>query len=335
MLDYVIALSAELGPVMESFMQRASIFKHPVRLLLLERQSWDSGGLVENNHTDPGDAPAKRFTPSLGRAAWFDELKDAAPGHDLTDFRFEQRGVIELRKLRMTHLLAIVRNVHQVKSGGKELLKPEKELETFLARIDKEGRPLYAYFLGKTIAEGDFNGSWNRDDLLNIALTNDQKKRWKAAFDGSPPPRFSSDHPAIEIAVLVSMAGGASYQQLLELEDPPALDDLTMRQALVLTGGPSENSVTGPAEVIPPLLPDILGEWFVLNVLKRRKQTKRQHLIGQAWTLSPVGMARFIEHIAADFPQDTVCREIIGTPPKDAVPYTEFVKKSASITSAL
>ncbi|AGA92304.1 hypothetical protein Thimo_3648 [Thioflavicoccus mobilis 8321] len=58
-LDYVVGREDKIQPAIQTLAQRADELRRPVRLLLLERQRWDRGGLRTTVRSDG------RFDPLL------------------------------------------------------------------------------------------------------------------------------------------------------------------------------------------------------------------------------------------------------------------------------
>jgi len=113
-LDYVIGREAEISPMLLTLARRADDLskRTRIRILLLERQRWDRGGFIASG------SPGSAFAPSLsadseGRAAWFVKLAGRYDGNDsaLMATRFDQSGVLELRRLEEASLVSIVRQV--------------------------------------------------------------------------------------------------------------------------------------------------------------------------------------------------------------------------------
>lgn len=237
-------------------------------------------------------------------SAWFEDVNQAANKCDLADPRYlyERSGVIELKSLALDNLVQITRDTYSSKTEGRTLRELDKSLATALKRYDGEGRPLYAYFLGQAFAEGGHKDTWQSDDLLKFVLSREQKKRWSTKFDGRPPSLGSNDE-ALHLSIVATICGGISRERMVKVHDMGAIDDELFERALVLTGGPIERGVLGAAEFVPPMQPDILGEWFALSSLRLRPQAMRTGLISEAWATSAIGMARFIQRVASDFPK--------------------------------
>ncbi|MCP1469877.1 hypothetical protein J3E64_001559 [Sphingobium sp. OAS761] len=108
--DYVIGAEAEIGKMMGILAQRKRKLRNKVRVLLVERQPWNKGGL-QLAPPPANESEGNRLGPFElvdGQAEWFSQLNgasyeiaNASLAHE--EFRFES-GIIELRKLRPDQL---------------------------------------------------------------------------------------------------------------------------------------------------------------------------------------------------------------------------------------
>jgi len=201
-LDYVIGREAAIKPVLQTLAGRAAELRKPVRLLLLERQRWDRGGLGALTRAGDGG----RGLGFDGRAEWFLALAERPDGNDprLETTRFED-GVLELERLADADLVAIVRRIAELNrtaSAGAEIALGDTAITDQLRHIDSAGRPLYAYFLGQALADGadPTNGGsgsgWRREDLLNATLERDRNTRWRDASAWTPPASATTARPS-------------------------------------------------------------------------------------------------------------------------------------------
>ncbi len=300
-VDYVVGRDLSVGRVLRRLARRADEFRLPVRLLLLERQRWDRGVALNALNDDGGETG--------GRADWFIALTDRYDGADwaLSRTRFEA-GVIELTELNSEDLVSIVRRIAELQ--GCELALDDIRIGAELARIDAHGRPLYAYFLGQTLAREPERRGWTLEELLDAVLRREWAQRWPAAFDGSAP-EIGEDHAAARLSVIATMCDGIDWKFSRELGAPFDVGPKDRRRALVMTDGPLARGV--PANNIPALQPDILGEWFVIRSI--RDGLPIEILCEGAWKIGPKGMARFLERLAQDFPKHVVTSALLGCLP--------------------
>jgi len=88
LLDYVIGREAAIKPLLQTLAARADGLRRPVRLLLLERQRWDHGGLAVANRSanrSANHATGPDLAPTLGTdgcAEWFLKLAERYDGND-------------------------------------------------------------------------------------------------------------------------------------------------------------------------------------------------------------------------------------------------------------
>ena len=309
-LDYVVGRESQIGPVIQTLARRAGELRKPVRLLLLERQRWDRGGLgALGRSVGPGLAPSAE---SEGRADWFVKLAERHDGNDtaLDATRFED-GVLELKRLEPSDLIAIVRRIEELEGAGTAL--PDPAIAERLQRIDSAGRPLYAYFLGQALAAGGPAGpGWSRDDLLDAALERDWGSRWQRFLGGSAPC-LGDGSPAERIAVVATIAGGLDCAAAARRGLIPHADEDTRRRALVLTDGPMSSGVSGPSQVVPALQPDLLGEWLVLRAFAGGLPAGE--CLDLAWRSAPDRTAAFLQRLTQDFPDDPVTAELLEREP--------------------
>ncbi|WP_297339517.1 hypothetical protein, partial [Pseudophaeobacter sp.] len=275
-IDYVTQPGKLVGPLLAMLMARGHELGHEVRLILVERQRWDRGatdGYISDPKTErrKGRAQAdltsnldkevseiraglteESFTLSLGRSAWFETLraeKDAY-GEDRSskltfsdvdlvsrEFQFQQNALLELEPLKKEKLTEITRRVARTQNGDKPINYSDKFIEETLVRFDNAGRPLYAFFLGLSLADGRFQKAWTRGDLLTDILGIYSEKRWSAEFLEAAPGE-SADIPAIHLAVAATVVRALTRSALTGWPTTPEIDDKEFREALTLVGAP-------------------------------------------------------------------------------------------------
>jgi len=313
-LDYVVGRESQIGPIIQTLARRAEALRKPVRLLLLERQRWDRGGLgALGRSAGPGLAPGAE---SEGRADWFVKLAERHDGNDpaLDATRFED-GVLELKRLEPPDLIAIVRRIAELEGAATAF--PDPTIAERLQHIDSAGRPLYAYFLGQALAAGGPAGpGWSRDDLLDATLERDRGSRWQRFLGGSAPC-LGDGSPAERIAVVATIAGGIDCAAAARRGLIPHADKDTRLQALVLTDGPISSGVSGPGQLVPALQPDLLGEWLVLRAFA--EGLPAGEILDLAWRSAPDRTAAFLQRLAQDFPVHPVTAELLEREPPDAL----------------
>ncbi|WP_127599609.1 tetratricopeptide repeat protein [Nitratireductor alexandrii] len=318
-VDYVLGREREIAPAFQDLLRRSKEFEKSVRLLLVERQRWDRGGLERRQARGATGKPSVEFQPTEGgKAQWFLNICEK-PSPDDADISPEDAritgtcfkdelicptGVIELAPLEPDELVSLTREIAEER--GHEISLSNHEIKTTLEHIDKSGRPLFAYLLAYSLADGRFDEGWGREDLLTHSLQREQNKRWKQAFgaEGRPCPDLDENSDSMRIARIATMIEGlenVTAANTLPEEDWPRLGKKrVLEEALVLVDG-ARGSGSHFAGYIPPMQPDILGEWFVLwafasGVIDYQSMTR------SAWKLAPHKTAVFLERCSQDFP---------------------------------
>lgn len=179
-----------------------------------------------------------------------------------------------------------------------------------LAEIDPQGRPLFALFAGDAIAHGREIRGWDQAALVRDVLER-EKEHWRAAG------ATEHDH---NLLALTTLTAGLPTEVLagLDRELFPAVD---ARGAAVPFRPERFRAMSGydARETLMPLLPDILGELFVLEHLAPRfagDEERAATLRELAWRLGSAGIFSFLTRAAADFPAHESLR-LLDPPPQD------------------
>lgn len=318
--DYVMGQEAHIKTALQALAKRDDGFGgQPVRLLLLERQRWDRGGIKKKYISKDSEEPQLELRSSTtGFAEWFLALCERKDGSDLSlaSTRYDAdggHGVVELESLFVDDLIAITRSVARSLTDA-DLSLSDEEIADALDPIDGQGRPLYAYFLAGALANNTYQPGWTREDLLIDSLDREQRTRWSSAF-GPDCPRIGDDTVAMRLAVLATMLDGFDNGKMTWPFDWQPLDRSAFEGAMVLVDGPRGSGAHFNA-AIPSLQPDILGEWFVLANLSGTLIDYRA--IGNAaWISDPRRMAVFLMRCAQDFPGSEGLIRLLSVPPPD------------------
>lgn len=330
-IDYVLGRERDVAVAFQNLIRRASDFKAPVRLLLLERQPWNQGALARP------PMPSEEFVPAPhGRAAWFLGICQNVPADsdEAVGTQF-QGGVICLGGLRPDDLDSIVEQLlsrHGLEAAG------SPHLQDILHRIDPSGRPLFAHLLALSLIEGDFREEWSREDLLTATLEREQAKRWARLLKESErtAPGLDEDGPSIRLARLATMIGG--FDNMMATRDPALrgtaiTDPQILREALVLVDGPV-GSGAPLAGFIPAMEPDLLGEWFVLWAFANGS-ADNERLVQNAWLLAPNKVPGFLVRCAQSFPNRPEVHWLLDILPVDETARKAFETTSPSLVNTL
>jgi hypothetical protein len=285
---------------------------HPVRLLLLER---------------------------LANVELVESLFEHCPNSRAVLARRFEKEPITLEPLEKDAYLQIAR--------GRD---PEKKLDRFnddalersLKEIDPECRPLFAALLGEDLSsapDDDIHVSLSsestrerRRELLERVIGRD-RKFWenlaRASYqDSKKAENLLESHE--RLLALATITRGFSRSRLEPAAFGPSLylpGDREFDKALYARM--SDQVITADADFLSPLEPDLIGELFVLNLIKDNKRVQRA-LIDLAWKLDPVGSSFFAGMAEVDY-------GTADTPPLRLLPAPSQVtaEMAPSVTHAL
>ncbi len=311
-IDYVISVTEYVKELFATLARNS--FDCPIRLLLLERQSWNQPAItrsVEMRKNNEFDA-----FKILDRAQWFLAITQRHDGNDknIHECRFES-SVLNLQALDSGELASITQEfIKQI--PGSICGYSEKEIKAQLNRIDKQGRPLYAYLLAQEIAFGSNTSEWTREELLTATITREQRKWWRNVFQDNLP-NSESNSVSMKLAVLSTIVNGLNCNDIPENTFVNNLDSDTRKKAIALTGGAYSEDFQGAPYYIPAMQPDILGEWFVISCLSRNISVK--DISELAWKYNPGNTAGFIQRLSLDFPESPVLSDLLDNLDIDSI----------------
>ncbi|MBD0426960.1 hypothetical protein ICN86_09025 [Aquisalinus flavus] len=128
-----------------------------------------------------------------------------------------------------------------------------------LAEIDPQGRPLFAAFYADALARGEPAYRWDRRELVERLLADEEQRYWWLGFIGTEADKKKYKR----LAAIVTLAGGADARQLEALcrssNVLPDWDLDTVPPRLALITGRDAGSGAAPME------PDLIGELFALE----------------------------------------------------------------------
>lgn len=293
--DYVIGREEQIKPIFQILVSNQDSnedkYRHKIRILLVERQRWDQGNVIETLDQNNKDALQQLISIS-NKAEWFIKLceKDDPEGERLKSCLFEN-GIEELKKLDQEDLVTIVKQL-----SGKEFTLSDDALKQILERIDDSGRPLYAYLLAQQLRESEEGyQSWTKIDLLNGQLERD-KRRWEQAFNDKTPT-WGDSHEAMKLAVLATIVRQINFEDEIIKSNFGHIDSSLGKEALAITNSYLVNN--NRPHKIHALEPDLLGEWFVLYCFYQGLNFKE--ILNIAWEYSPNDTAMFLIRVMQDF----------------------------------
>lgn len=328
-VDYILGKESDVAVMFQQLVGRATEFFRPVRLLLLERQPWNHGGLER-----PSIGRAEFFPSPHGHAAWFlDICKSLSPEDErLLASRFGV-GVVALQGLDGDHLSSIVRKVLEYNGLA---LPSSDSIKEKLARIDGSGRPLFALLLGESLVAGDFSENWSREDLLTATLHREQAKRWSGQITSIQPPKLDGAGPSMRLARLATMVGGLdglAISRNPSLSERLLFDVDELFEAMVLVDAPRGTGAP-LSGFIPPVRPDLLGEWFVLWAFASGS-VESVRLARDGWSVSPNKMAAFLNRCCASFPHRPELHWLLDLLPEDEAGRLTYHANGARLVNTL
>jgi hypothetical protein len=269
-IDYVATDYKTILEILAALYLRVNTLQYPVRFLLLEREKngewwkkFEEYYKVENYIPNP-----------------FGEAIDLPPLYN--------------------YLKPII--VFCLQKANKPSPNTEKEwyeiIENLLT-IDPLGRPLFAFYVGLALANGETIRNWKVEDLLENHLKREETHFWK---------NENTNHDLLEkhknLLALATMMGGMSFDVLDNLLEKkylhlPSIDEFDTTIY--------ENLSDIREETLRPLEPDILGEYLVHKQLQKdpknplKNRNKATELVGEAWHKAPIAMDFFVLRFCQDF----------------------------------
>jgi hypothetical protein len=202
---------------------------------------------------------------------WLKEVMGSrSESYEIEQARFPD-SPLTLEAMDEEELWEAIQSMHETASVSPPDRAP---LMARLRELDPLGLPLYAILTADALTAGRDIGGWDRERLMRDVLER-ERQGWV---------NMGITAPYENLLALATMAGGLTEAVL---QDPtlrialPAFEDFDRSLYSVMTGCDLEG------ESLPPLKPDLLGEFFVLNHVKGRNErvTERQamDLCSAAW----------------------------------------------------
>lgn len=186
-----------------------------------------------------------------------------------------------------------------------------------LAEIDKQSRPLFAYLMADAMRNGGNVRAWDRGQLLHDVLQREQRNFWlpaaKLAGQGDRPSDIAKERRALALATMAATRAAPLTRSEIEDCRSPLLPtwDIDRHPSIfaAMTGADTRNAVV-------PLEPDIIGEYFVLEVLSDLAESDAKALVELAWQVRPEQVWWFISRCAEDFPAHPTFRKVLEVQPR-------------------
>lgn len=313
-LDEFIGLELQIGEVMRQMVQNSRNYEHDVRILVVEQQRWDEGALEAVSKAD-AKSTNSRFRPARLQSGWFTKLNLGKTNIDLdyNDFVFED-GVLELSGLSQPDLLQIV--AERFKASRRSLTHSKKFIDDALQRIDGSGSPLFALLLAEALLDGSYQKDWSQERILRFVVDRNRNHRWPAEFNDTVID-LGENRYSIILATLATMVSYLDAGRLKELNEAgwPEPESGTLKESSTIVGDPTDLSLTGPREVVRAMRPPLIGQWFVLQSL--RKSDRRAMCLEAGWQIAPAELTWFLLRISDHFPLSAVVEELMAYLPEN------------------
>lgn len=286
--DYAAFRAKDIGEIVRLLQTQANCKRltFPVRLILLERSRRKHYG-------------KEAYYADVLEEAWFKTFEGVfGADQQLTHSAWYAKGrkPMLLGSLHADHTWAIICAFGK---GKPRQNQRDDILRVLNKQIDRLSRPLYAAMLGDAIGAGRHYNQLGTLDVLTDILQREEERFWRPAWDEADITKEDRERDK-DVLALATMAGEFDMNSAFL---PTALEDMINgetfsweRYALMSAGS------TG--DILKPLLPDVLGEAFVLehlNPRNSRQTTKCERLRNIAWLLNRENLSFFWSRVADDF----------------------------------
>jgi hypothetical protein len=287
--DYAASRAIVIGDIVRMMKTHADYGKvkvpYPVRLLLLER---NIKRYYEGTEYDTDPCEEKWFEDFLG-AGNADQQMVISTWYAKKPMRLGSLDSDDTWKIICTF------GKEKAREKGRDQILEE------LKKIDSLCRPLYASMLGDAIGAGRSHRQWDKRAILRDALEREKKKFWE------PAGVTEEDKDVLALATMAGDIDTESVSLPTEIEEMIKNESFSPERYPLMAAG-STNTV------LKPLEPDILGEAFVLELLrpKNSRQTERVDRIREmAWSLNREKMTSFLFRVANDFPKHPTLKYLL------------------------
>jgi hypothetical protein len=262
-VDYVAAVAASIGKVVDTLQKHSREFAFPVRILLIARSAdepWWKEFLGRESRT---------VSESILAARFFD-------------------SPMQLHSLSTNETWAIIE--HELSAARVGWSEDDKQyLSQKLTALDPSGSPMYAMLLADAFAHGEKAAKWDTALLVENVIER-ERVRWRAAG------MARADEQALALATMIGnlkldVISRAQGKSLL-----PAPEDYKPELFEPITGKPAE------AEIVA-LSPSLIGEIFVLTLPSSRIDRRLRDIARLAFDLNARAASQFVLRVCRDFPE--------------------------------
>lgn len=295
-IDYAMLHEKSVIEILVHLAQKQSCYQHPVRVLLLERD-------IRADWWERLTLPIE-VKRSCYRGDENPQPTDMLPLPPLGDLRWD-----------------IIAQIHH--RNHKPLPPDRAAILAILHGMDPLDRPLFAFFAGMAMVEGENIRGWNKEDLLDNLLLREEENQWKM-----------SDHPLadkyLNLLTLATLTRGLSSSQLKIIQNND-YDWLHSPRKKEKVDGVLYSRLSGIGEeqgerVYKGLEPDLVGEYYVLRRLNQIMTADAEYgpdtvreMIQTAWATQPEAMKlmTFMTHLDFLQPYNGAYELLFKTPPHE------------------
>jgi hypothetical protein len=318
-IDYIPAVAEDLGAWLLKLATTRRV--HSIRVLLLERE----GREKEENTVKPTNENTHQALPSEAirykDPYWMQQLQKGAGYNSRLMQHLHSPGLLPLKPMDEAGLSAIITNYLK---GINKSLPDQNTIQKIIATlksIDPEGgRPLYLLFLADAWA---LNGkkilNWDRNKLLNWIHQNELKRIRLICSDNErvDTKTFQAAYYLMAVAtgieqlplVVARNRHKPVKKALGVLEKFAAKTGVSLSQWIPALGTYDHREAT-----LKGLQPDLMGEYFVLELLKEYDDPlapeQLSKFIALCWTY-PERFVLFLYKCLRDYPEESILRKIV------------------------
>lgn len=296
-IDYAARYEQQLRPLILALHRRQPTFEHPVRVLLIERTlSPEGAGWYQTFIGPPESTQWDLFSCRHGGGDCLD-LQGLAPE--------AARTLVEKAYKAYATALPLLTAAHQT--------QPAK-LDVLLERL--QSRPLYILLLADAFLHSADEDAlaWDAESLIEYVLRREQN-RWKTEFGVTPQDLDVLCLATILGKISLDRTGPELPQCAIDIIASAKSKEFTERYS-AMTGFP----VSWESSFLSPLLPDLIGEAFVLQhlrkpgtILEQDLAEKRNDIIHCMWIAEhALQTTLFFDRTSQDFTGDKKLLNLLG-----------------------
>lgn len=235
---------------------------------------------------------------------WANDLRE--DGYNNRDTQYQPLGRTKLNLGTITDPIELVEWV----LTDNEVSLPERRiLEKRLSDFDAQRRPLFAHLLAETIiGEPDKWLSLGTSEAITKSIDRERKKFWK------PAGASLFEERVLAAATITRGMEIESAVTLARLFDNDWVNEKHPGIFEVMTGQSAREHVS-------PLEPDILGEYFVLEISKGLNRQQLGAFSSYVWETAPVEAADFFERVFSDVDPTRFQVHLLDLPKSESVPF--------------